>query len=187
MRVAGDRVRVADSGEMAFEARRKYRGAAPSRIHVKPQALCPAELRQVRQWIDRAGRGGSRRADCQEGCAPALPVFRHFSRQIREVHFQVAVRRYPAQRVPPEPRHVRDLVERVVGFARQVNGRWRGDAPQPVLAISREFAGQSGDHRREIRFRAATGKARGGIGGKAELGGEPGERMAALPAVETVL
>ena len=52
MRVAGDRVRSFDAGEMMPELRGEDGTAAPSGVAVKPQALLPAELPNLSR-VDR--------------------------------------------------------------------------------------------------------------------------------------
>src|SRR5579872_5746370 len=48
VRVTCDRIRVADSGEMAAKARRDDGSTPPCGIDVKPEVLRPAEARQLR-------------------------------------------------------------------------------------------------------------------------------------------
>ena len=121
MRIAGDRIGGVDAGEMAAQARRDDGGAAPRRVDVKPQVLRPAEAREIRQWIDGAGgrRPGGR--DDHQRCTSFAAVLSDMSREIREIHSQIAIRRDDAERRAPEARHVRDFVERMMGFARQID------------------------------------------------------------------
>ena len=72
---------------------------------------------------------------------------------------------------------MRNLVERGVGFARQVDRRRSGKASKPVFAIVRECPGQGDDDRREIRLRSAVREVRNGAGREAELTRQPHESV----------
>src|SRR5439155_11828805 len=96
------------------------------------------EPRQVRQRIDRAGRRCPACPDHHEGREPPSTILGDSSGEIAEIHPEMVVYRDRADRTAPESSHVRDLVERVMGFARDVYRRRCREAPEPVLAIVRE-------------------------------------------------
>src|SRR5205823_455115 len=104
---------------------------------------------------------------------PASTILGDSSGEIAEIHLEMVVYRDRADRPAPESSHVRDLVERVMGFARDVDRRRCGEALEPVLAIVREGSGQCDDDRRQIRLRAAAREASEGMGGEAELLRQP--------------
>ena len=177
MRVARDRIRGVDSGEVAAEAWRDDGGTAPRGIDVKPQLLRLAETCQIRKGIDHAGCRGADRPDHHEWREPASPILGHSSREISEIHLQIAIRCDHAQRPAAQSRHLRDLGERVMGLVRQIDRRRCGQAPKPAFAIVRKRARQRDDDRREIRLRSAIREARDGTRREAELPRQPRERV----------
>ena len=70
------------------------------------------------QGIDRARGRGPGGTDDHDRREPVAPILGDPSCEIAEVHLQIAVGRDRAQRAAPDPGHVRDLVERVMGLAR---------------------------------------------------------------------
>ena len=164
MRIAGDRIRRLDSGEMSPQFWRDNRCAAPRGIDVKPQQL-PGKSAPI-QATDRSRRPRSfRGADHHEGRKPVSPILGYSSFQIRHVHLEIAVGGHHAQRFSPESRHVRDLVEAVVGLFCEIDRRRGFEASQPIFAVARKRRGQSDNHRREICLRSAAGKCCSGLRG----------------------
>src|SRR2546422_895728 len=124
-------------------------------------------------WIDVAGGRRPDRTDHHEWREPTFAIFRDSSGEITEIHLQIVVHRYRAHRPAPEPGHVRDLVERVMGLACHVDRRLSGEALQSAFAIVRKCPSQRDDDRGEIRLRSTAGEARDGVDGEAELTREP--------------
>ena len=120
-------------------------GAAPRRVDVEPQVFRSTEPRQIRKRVDGARRGGAGRPDHHDRREPVSTVLCDASGEICEIHPPIAVGRHRPQRAPSDPRHVRDLVERVVGFAGQVDRRRGRHAPKPTVAVRRERPRQCDD------------------------------------------
>ena len=93
--------------------------SAGERIAAPPHAAS-AELGDIRQRIDDAGRGGARGADDQKRRPAVFAVLAHLAAQAIQVELQPAVGLDWANRTAPDPGQVRDLVEPVMRLAREI-------------------------------------------------------------------
>ena len=99
-------------------------------VDVKPEPGLPAKLPQLRQRIDHPAAVVPAVPTTMKG---AKPFFRSSATRrckILDIHLQIAVRRDDAERPSPEPGHVRDLVEPVMGLclsdrSKAWPARWR--------------------------------------------------------------
>ena len=154
VRVAGDRVGRRRCRRDGREPRGEDRRAAPRRVDVEPQLLRPAEPRQIRQRIDRAGGRGAGGADDHDRRQPVAAILDHPSGEIRDVHLQIAVDRRPTRSARrPMPVMCAILLNESCASRRQVDRRRRRQSPE---ARRRRTPGTRASTRRSTAERFAS-------------------------------
>src|SRR5579871_160706 len=71
-----------------------------------------------------------------------------------------------------------DLIERMMGFAADVNYGLSFEMAQALLAVAREGVSERDDDSREVRLGASGGKTGARLRRQTEFAGKPGKRVA---------
>ncbi|XXZ22319.1 hypothetical protein WME92_01400 [Sorangium sp. So ce307] len=143
--------------------------AAVRRVDVQPEALGLGEVGEGGQIVHGAGARRARRGDEQEGREAARPVARHRLRRRVGPHAEAPVHRDRAHGFRRKAGEERGLRHRVVRFLRGIE--------RPPQEVRREAIAARGDHRDEVRERAARREDPPGALGQAEHGAEPGDHV----------
>src|SRR5205807_7984231 len=127
-------------------------------IHVKPQIVVTAYIRDCNKIIDDPGVGCSCGGYCTEWLPPGSSVLLDILVQLLWIELELGVYRDAPQCLPANAEQTSGFVQRVMCFGRRIQDRLSSDRSHTVFDCGREFGCQGKRQSTEIRLVPTAGK-----------------------------